>query len=150
MRSENADLFADIDSLKARVDNDFLDWFNNNWSQRNSLSCLSAPLEKIKLGALIEWEYINRGAIEDRRKYCDVILPQFSGATDLIVDTKYVGIKKSRAALFDRVLDRYRGRRDWYRSLNIEEIHSWSHLDGSSTIEPWFRWVVKTGEVIEL
>lgn len=151
MNSKLNELFGTISAHQAKQSAEFNEWFTNDWAIKNSLDRLSAPLDKIKKGALIEWEYCRRGATPDNRKYCDVILGEgFGELSNLVVDVKYVGIRSNRDAIFNTVFQRHAAKRSWYESLNINELHFWSHLDDSAVIEPWFRWVVKTCEVIKL
>lgn len=141
-------LFQNIDGHQIDSSDEFNAWFDVEWAVRNSLHALNAPLDKIKKGALLEWEYCRRGAVPDTRKYCDVILGEgFGELSNKVIDTKYVHVRLSKNSLFEKVLERQRSRASWYSQLKIDEIHVWCAVGSDSTIKPWFRWIVKSDEV---
>lgn len=144
-------LFQNIDGHQIDSSDEFNAWFDAEWAVRNSLQALNAPLDKIKKGALLEWEYCRRGAKPDTRKYCDVILgEEFGELSNKIIDTKYVHVRRSKSSIFDTVLQRQRSRAGWYAQLKIDEIHVWCEIGNSQVIQPWFRWVVKSDEVHQM
>ncbi len=134
-------LLYTIECPDADYPDQFYNWFCDSWSIRNNLMSLDADFDNIVRGAFIEWNYIQRGAVEDDQKYCDVV---YNG---IKIDCKFSWVKTERENLFPYIKDRYLKKRTEWSSLGINEIHQWSSkVINPTKITYWFKYTVEDGK----
>ena len=111
---------------------EFLAWFVSDWSIKNDIAKLRATNEEQKRGAWIEWVYLQRGAKDNPRKYCDVFVDGVS------VDTKCVTVKFSRKALLPSIKQNNMfAARDKYIRNGIRQVHFWALPERDDVAELW-------------
>lgn len=129
---------------------EFDEYFKEDWSLKNEVGKLRAPLPDIKIGALAEYIYIQRGALPDEVKYRDVIVSEeLAGEHAGIVDVKTTKVKATRFKLFPYVLERHYEKLGFYRRVGIEKIHHWSYQEGHPTLSLWFVMDIKSGTITQ-
>lgn len=111
---------------------EFLTWFEQHWCVKNDSKLLRASIEEQKRGAWLEWVYLQRGAKDNPRKYCDVFVDNAS------VDTKCVTVKVSRRALYPYI-EQYqiRGARQKYIKNGIQQVHFWALPETDNVAKLW-------------
>lgn len=125
---------------------EYEDYYENVWAEKNERHKLTAPPWMIKIGAFLEYIYIQRGAIEDSVKYRDVLISEaIAGAHCGVVDCKTHQIKKSRGALQKYIYDSDETRWSFYKDKGIEKVHHWTYNEGQTLLTPWYVFDVATG-----
>lgn len=125
-------------------DDAFKTWYAQHWLVKNNGSSLRATPENIERGAFLEWQYLQRGAKEDARPFCDVLVSGIS------VDCKISQVKTTRQTLF-KFKERYiREKHAFFVKHKIQEVHWWSDSVTSSIATPWFRYIVSTKQFLPL
>lgn len=136
--------YAPIHNVGTNYPKEFLDWWSNVWSIENDSNNLRASFDDQMRGAFIEWTYIQRGAQNNPKKYCDVFVDGVS------VDTKCVTIRKSRKSLFPYVYQNTCvSRREFYKRVGIQEVHFWALPQHKSTAELWMIYHPETNTITE-
>lgn len=137
-------MLADIHDVRGPYPQDFLTWWTDVWAVQNDSNNLHAALDDQMRGAFIEWTYIQRGATNNPKKYCDVYVDGVS------VDTKCVTIRKSRKSLFPHVYQKTcLLKRDFYQRMGIKEVHFWSVGQSESVAKLWMIYYPDSNEIKE-
>jgi hypothetical protein len=137
--SEN--IFSTIECVGGEYPEDFYEWFCDVWTVKNELLKLNADFDNIVRGAYIEWNYLQRGAVEDTQKYCDVIF------NNIKIDCKFSWVKTERENLFPYIKKRYLEENHLWKNLGINEVHQWSSKTNDSTkITFWFKFTTADGQ----
>ena len=130
---------------------EFDEWFYREWGVKNRLDRLRAPIELVRIGALLELTYLVRGAESDPVPFRDVIVPVALGGEHAgVVDCK-TSLVKTRADVLERyLLQEHSTKRAWYQELGIEKVHHWTYRDSDLVLRPLFVFDVVSGAHIKV
>lgn len=125
--------------------------FYADWKVKNEYEKLSASPADIEMGAMLEFAYQTRGALDDPRKYADVKFGEgFGEFSNKAVDCKASLTRAYRQAAINHCIatDKKKCDASYFKQLGIYQIHRWLADKGTTILKPCYKMNVYDQSVV--